>query len=127
MREIKFRAWCPNVKKMIYLNFIGTKPIWLVSDEYNEITSELMQFTGLSDKNGKEIYEGDIIRFMMSLNGAPEIVVVQYDERIASFWPNAQYQWKNSRNHKRIDWIQWDTSFDEVIGNIWENPELLES
>ena len=68
---------------------------------------ELMQFTGLLDKNGKEIYEGDVIRW-----GAKKSKAVQ--------WNNHRNGW-NFQDHQKnyTPTILW-----EIIGNIYENPEL---
>ena len=68
---------------------------------------ELMQFTGLLDKNGKEIYEGDILKYRgkLSFNDPPFVVEWQNDDaRWTEFYPSNNF---------------------EVIGNIYENPELL--
>lgn len=67
------------------------------------------QYTGLHDKNGKEIYEGDILRFTHERED-----FINTDARIAVEIPKIYYMIDNSYNH----------SF-EVIGNIYENPELL--
>lgn len=86
--------------------------------EYPEFPEnyDLMQFTGLTDKNGKEIYEGDIIESFVLLSETGENIrtVVKWGENgwLANGALSNNPQWMN--NHQ-----------PEVIGNIWENPELL--
>lgn len=110
MREIKFRAWDEGLKQMIYFTM----------KEANDtvdciIYEDIMQYTGLKDKDGKEIYEDDII------------------ENIASF------SYEKIKIKERVFWIDDLTGFDpfsthdidmgivKVVGNVWENPGLLKS
>jgi len=78
----------------------------------------LMQYTGLKDKNGKEIYEGDILSFgNWSDTKKPCLFKVYWNAESASFdtWDLRHNKWGG-----QLD------AFSEVIGNIYENPELLE-
>lgn len=110
MREIKFRAWqVVREKGAMKYNLIP-------GDNYEDrFGGELMQFTGLTDKNGKEIYEGDIVKIKDgSQEGNYEVCWQQEYSRfgvrgLSSYLP------------KLVD------AYDgfEVIGNIYENPELL--
>jgi len=97
MREIKFRAWDERTKTMFY-------------DVCCRETDKLMQFTGLHDKNGKEIWEGDIVKQKPSFFH-DEIQVVEYQEGF--FEP-----FRTGEQSPDIDSL-------EVIGNIHENSELL--
>lgn len=74
-----------------------------------------MQFTGLHDKNGKEIYEGDVRRNEYTAYGEPSvhIAVMEWDDHFSGF------MWATVRG-SYYDWMG-----TEVVGNIHENPELL--
>jgi len=113
-RGIKFRAWDKEEKTMIDADS------WYFSDEFEPFIDsvkrsaerfELMQFTGLHDKNGKEIYEGDIIAG--SINGHP------YKDRV--IFKNGCF----SMFYSRYDNLYEIADMVEILGNIHENPELL--
>ena len=108
MREIKFRAWDKKYKKM-YLGDIRA------ALAYPDEDVEIMQYTGLKDKNGKEIYGGDILgQYCHLLNGTEfgKVVYLQEDARFL-FDVGGVYGAINVEECK-------------IIGNIYENPELME-
>ncbi len=106
MRDLKFRAWDNYNKRMIIEPFKITTflngVVELHTTNYLKRWDALMQYTGLKDKNGKEIYEGDIVKAVFNSS----------IHRVE--WRNDQSQWSIG------GFGQW-----EVIGNIYENPELL--
>ena len=111
-RELKYRVWYKN-KYIELINLRGEKSIYFSIYDLGFITQSidrkevvLEQFTGLKDKNGKEIYEGDIVKLW---DGEPELVV--WDNLIGAYEP--------------LSWEIFDTDECEVIGNIHENLELL--
>lgn len=124
MRELKFRAWhdggkYPDEAEMIYDNQYYVFK-WL----YEGQPVTVMQFTGLKDKNGADIYEGDIVK-LNYFNGSKSkehVEVVEFkDGRFDLTWTiNKLFKSFRSRScfHGHPDAF-------EVIGNIYENPELL--
>ena len=122
MREIKFRAW-DMIGRVMYkpaaeAEALALRSIELMNDDkgYHLIW---LQYTGLKDKNDVEIYDGDVIRISgvyASDKFAP--FVVEYQDHMASFYPR-------SINGYEPDESWWQDWTIEVIGNIYENPELL--
>ena len=121
----KFRAWDGGSVSRMYQPdevMVGDGNIWIIDEDSvagewivnNDL--ELMQSTGLKDLNGVEIFEGDIVRFFDSL------YTVFYDIKEGS------YRLKPHDERWVIDYMSNFTSEEslEIIGNIYENPELLE-
>ena len=119
-REIKFRAWDKETKSMIKEVWeIGLKSnynqSWLIGDDKRTDNFELMQYTGLKDKNGKEIYEGDIVK---SRDNHLFIINYEYGS-FGAGWIKDDLVWYSSATKS------FDKKIFEVIGNIYENSELL--
>jgi len=120
MRELKFRGWNPRTNEMYYQVFVGQKPIDDLDKFFKETSEDgfvWMQCTGLKDKNGKEIYEGDII--------LGDQFVEWVDKDAARF--DQEYCCYGIQNGKYNLVAYSDGEDFIVIGNIYENPELLES
>ena len=124
----KFRAWTEEGKAMYYGVYPFKDDTLLLS--YDEIAFDevpasdfiLMQSTGLKDKIGKEIFEGDIVKYKVGCNTFTEEVV--YDKNFAGFGvkdADANIIFTVGELAEDID-----LSSLEVVGNIYENPELLE-
>lgn len=148
-RVIKFRVWDRALNKMItkenvkglldtvntgdyYTDYTYSGEEWYpaydiltifdyfedIQDRYIEDTStkrfELMQYTGLHDKNGKEIYEGDIVKIKYRDEDIGKVIYEYNGFSIDVTNMN--------KNYGRVDFVN---NFMEVIGNIYDNPELL--
>jgi len=119
MREIKFKAWHKREKFMHTvaelhwcqgeLKFYGPG---VGEGSFGEF--ELMQYTGLKDKNGKEIYEGDVVDCGLGVRK------VKYNHKQAAF---KYYSLKFNLSFEMLE--SQIRATDKIIGNIYENPELL--
>jgi len=124
MREIKFRIWYKRVKTMSLNLDIWNLPDIDGLDEDEEPI--LMQFTGLKDKNGKEIFEGDIIKDTLGI-----LNVVKFDNGEFYFIINEENSLKlaklldKGKKLREYEPEEWKWHDCEVIGNKFENPELL--
>lgn len=122
-RQYKFRAWEKKLKEMITVSTIDFRKGMINTDSlwryFHEV--ELMQYTGLTDKNGREIYEGDILRL---LNSDVLCEVVYETPSFCRRWLNPKVS--NVRGVE-IESMAHNTHVAyEVIGNIYEHKQLLE-
>ena len=118
MREIKFRAWASNLSepKMVYdvgLAHFYDGVVAVDLSDYDILSyekNEIMQFTGLKDKNGKEIYEGDILKEGIRHGTDTGLIY-----KVVWFQDDTHNGWNIAKKGIRGD---------EIIGNIYENPDL---
>lgn len=109
MRKIKFRGWGVDTEMMHDLESVQKIDKWW---EHGALV--LMQFTGLLDSKGKEIYEGDIIKTKWGGIGK-----IEFDD--GTF----VYLFEDGKNMQRLTEESIKEKESEIIGNIYENPELL--
>ncbi len=139
MRDIKFRVWDKQKKKIFYdvdcvSVSLGGGLILNFQEDESDVSEfyELMQYTGLKDKNGREIYEGDIVRhqsgFITQIGKGFSVV-----EWCECGWFYRWYQIEHENTETgEIEAAGWkytkmydSDGCDDIIGNIYENPEML--
>lgn len=136
-RDIKFRGWDSVNEVMLPVESINFREGYVSLNEGdNSLTDtlemiELMQYTGLKDKNGKEIYEGDIVK-LIPLNSE------RLKELGRKWYEHLKVEWGAYSDGEYVTNVEtWMIGINplseelldetvEVIGNIYENPELLE-
>lgn len=132
MREIKFRAWDKKLKKMFEFELEWSKyvnheeiqcltPVGVGNPNVENIEkpSDLMLYTGLKDKNGKEIYEADIIKYPQD-SAYPN----KFDYMVIE-WENDYDGFGGLNCGFRMGGDYATQKNTEIVGNIFENPELI--
>nr|WP_255573531.1 YopX family protein [Cryobacterium sp. TMT1-21] len=133
-RVIKFRVWDTKVNEWLFgtsgfsmdgeIVLMGewSAAAWRAISEGEADRYVLLQYTGLKDKNASEIYEGDILRYQWQSNWGDR---ERIDRRFSVVFENGQFLQLEQDEETPDHWYQWDSL--EVIGNIYENPELLKA
>jgi hypothetical protein len=121
VREIKFRAWHKSDEKM-YRVYGFSNNQWFIKGKQFPMPPgavHVMQYTGLHDKNGNEIFEGDIVKHEdFSIGCAIDLNVTGVVRMVDGAWLIG--------NEKNGEFLFTETGTNEVIGNFYDNPELVE-
>lgn len=131
MREIKFRAYDKKSQKMYQItdiNFSDYVANGVCFGDWKEFSiNNLLQYTGLLDKNGTEIYEGEIIK-----DSSNRLMTVEWDRRVGA--SRFIFRVINTIGHIKVgrfinthEWIMPDDNDIEVIGNIYEHNHLIDN
>ena len=127
-----FRAWDGGSLCRMYSPeevMVGNGDIWIIDED--DVAGEwivnndlvLMQSTGLTDKNGKGIFEGDIIAINLEGIETPITAKVFQNRKIGILMFHA---FEDNEDVPMVELLEGDSVEFAIIGNIWENPELLE-
>ena len=134
MREIKFRAWHELNKEMVY--FKNNK---LAKDQFQALClgrllngdfgDVLMQYTGLKDKNGVEIFEGDVLRILsfVDVNGKSNYLhhVIEWSDKFNGWFARNLKESGKGDGSLQL-WVYAKEKKFEVVGSVHQSPELLE-
>lgn len=127
MREILFRGkrkkgdkrWVEGDLTHGYAGYVGIM-VWCCAGSFFEVVPETVgQYTGLTDKNGKKIFEGDI------LSGHFDELFPEEESRYEVIWHDYGWHIKNDTGIVDTADNKWIKQLFEVIGNIYDNPELI--
>jgi uncharacterized phage protein (TIGR01671 family) len=118
VREIEFRAWLKSYKEIVKVDLLGKNKILSSRCWFDFKDIELMQYTGLKDKNGVKIFEGDIVKRITLFKAEilESINCVEFEKGCFIL---------KTPSIKNYLFLCKEYEL-EVIGNIWENKELLE-
>jgi len=124
MREIKFRAWDKVARRMYndFLQFVEDAIYRHQGNPWHDTRFIPMQFTGLKDSSGNDIYEGDVMEFGPSKTSVagPYSPLAEEGTIIPVVYKEGKFQLEESDLYDCLRWHEM-----EIIGNIYENPELL--
>ena len=121
MRVIKFRAWDKVDGKIVPTEEVNN---WRIGGSVQSQLFEVMQYTGLKDKNGTEIYDGDYIRYSTrTINGSIFTHVCRVFQHESGTWRIEGYH-EDNHSYETKGTVYAAHLICEVIGNIYENTEL---
>lgn len=149
MREIKFRVWIEDAQTLrgvTNISFNGSGLLWIgvlgkpvkrnytpagnVTSHHDRVSANrciLMQYTGLKDKNGVEIYESDILLLHDTDDQRLKSVVRWIDWGAGFYLVEPHNVTAELKDDRELEEIEKFLPYQEVIGNIYENPELLKN